>query len=199
MMRRMCLALYLLMLTSCTTSNTTDAVTIVTGTRLIADNGVSLTPTTGWWLVHQANCHTIQLTSGGTDIDRFELHTGIIAGSVLPIGNRYCRTSEADAEPHQRSQITYPDIQSAFLETLRQQKAQNIRSMYLRQTQFGAERGFRFEYAYTDKYGINRQGLVLGAQRAGALDLAVFDAPALYYFNHLRPDAEEMFASIRTP
>lgn len=199
MIRHAYLTICLLMLTACATNTPADMVTIVTGTRLITDNGVSFTPATGWWLVHRADCQTIELTSGGTDIDRFVLHTGIKTAAELPVGNRYCNASEMHAGPRPHNEMTYTDIQSLFLETLKQQKALNIRSMYMHQTPFGADRGFRFEYTYTDRYGINRQGLVQGAERAGALDLAVFDAPALYYFDHLRPAAEEMFASIRTP
>lgn len=199
MIGRSGMALCLALMASCTGSSDKDFVRPAPGTRLIADNGVSLVPPSGWWLVHRAGCGTILLTSGGTDIDRIELRTGITSGTELYTGIQPCHAQAENGSPHLPANITYTDVQSLFLDTLKQQNAQNIRSMYMHPIAFGAAHGFRFEYAYTDGHGLDRHGLAIGALRAGALDFVTFDAPALYYFDHLRPAAEELFTSIRTP
>lgn len=190
----------LVMTAACSSTKDKSFVQTAPATRIVADDGVSFLPPTGWWQVHFAGRKSIWFTAEGLDIDTFEFRAGL-----APDTDFYSSTTRQTAPANDstalifRAGMTAEDVMALQLAKLVRQGAHQVRGRDIHPSQFGALRGFRFRYDFVDRDGLARQGLALGVIRSGTLDLFTFDAPSLYYFDHLRPAAESALATIRTP
>lgn len=188
------------MTTACSSTKDKSFVQTAPATRIVADDGVSFLPPTGWWQVHFAGRKPIWLTAEGLDIDAFEFRAGL-----APDTDFYSSPTKQTAPTDDntalifRAGMTGEDVMALQLAKLVRQGAHQVRGGDLHPSQFGDVRGFRFRYNFVDRDGLARQGLALGAIRSGYLDLFTFDAPSLYYFDHLRPAVESALATIHTP
>lgn len=188
----------MLLLGGCASTKDKNFVQTAPATRLVADDGISFVPPAGWWQVHIAGHRNIRFTADGLDIDVLELRT-LAPGASFNDSVAKAPQTEAPTPLLYRSGMTAGDIQKLQLDTLGRHGARQIHGSELHPSQFGDVRGFRFRYYFVDHDGLARQGMALGAIRDGYLDLFTFDAPDFYYFEHLRPKVEEVWATLHTP
>jgi len=72
-----------------------------------------------------------------------------------------------------------------------------FQSRQLQPAQLGDSPGFRFDYAYTTKDSIDRQGLAFATLRGDRLYLIAFHGPRVHHFPVYRGEVERMIASVR--
>jgi len=66
----------------------------------------------------------------------------------------------------------------------------------LRPADFGRLPGFRFDFSYLSKEGLERQGIAFGSIHEGKLLLMVYSGTREYYFDKHKQDAEAIFSSV---
>ncbi len=66
----------------------------------------------------------------------------------------------------------------------------------LRPSDFGRLPGFRFDFSFLSKEGLERQGLALGSIHEGKLLLMVYTGTREYYFEKHKQDVEAIFSSV---
>jgi hypothetical protein len=66
----------------------------------------------------------------------------------------------------------------------------------LRPADFGRLPGFRFDFSFLSKEGLERQGVVLGSIHEGKLLLMVYTGTREYYFDKHKQDVETIFSSV---
>ena len=66
----------------------------------------------------------------------------------------------------------------------------------LRPADFGRLPGFRFDFSFLSKEGLERQGIALGSIHEGKLLLMVYSGTREYYFDKHKQDVEAIFSSV---
>jgi hypothetical protein len=66
----------------------------------------------------------------------------------------------------------------------------------LRPADFGRLPGFRFDFSFLSKEGLERQGIALGCIHEGKLLLVVYTGTKEYYFEKHKQDVETIFSSV---
>jgi len=66
----------------------------------------------------------------------------------------------------------------------------------LRPADFGRVPGFRFDFSFMSKEGLERQGLAVGSIHEGKLLLMVYTGTREYYFEKHKQDVETIFSSV---
>jgi len=66
----------------------------------------------------------------------------------------------------------------------------------LRPADFGKVPGFRFDFSFLSKEGLERQGIALGSIHEGKLLLIVYTGTREYYFDKHKQDVETIFSSV---
>jgi hypothetical protein len=66
----------------------------------------------------------------------------------------------------------------------------------LRPANFGKVPGFRFDFSFLSKEGLERQGIAFGSIHEGKLLLMVYSGAKEYYFDRHKQDVETIFSSV---
>jgi len=66
----------------------------------------------------------------------------------------------------------------------------------LRPADFGRLPGFRFDFSFLSKEGLERQGIAFGSIHEGKLLLMVYSGTREYYFDKHKQDVEAIFSSV---
>ena len=67
----------------------------------------------------------------------------------------------------------------------------------LRPQRLGRARGFRFDFSYALRDGLEKRGFAVGLVLKGRLHLILYRAATLYYFGKYKTEAERIIRSIR--
>jgi hypothetical protein len=132
-------------------------------------------------------------TVDGLGLDEMRFLTDIAQGKPL------LRVSGVDTTNlgHYESAMLPDDVMDLLAATLGKAGNQQVRAANLRPAPFGSAPGFRFDFGYLTKDGLQMKGTALMAQRNKKLDLIIFVAPSEYYYDHYAPIVDRIFASVK--
>lgn len=75
--------------------------------------------------------------------------------------------------------------------------ASSVEAGNLRPASFGSLSGFRFDFQFLSKDGLEREGLAFGAVNDGKLLLIVYTGTREYYFDRYKEEVESIIASLQ--
>ena len=190
-MKRLLAPLVVLLLAGCTQYALIAPEQVKVGTAL------TVRPETSWNRVNAATPGSVEIwTADGPSLDSLMFFHGIADGE--PLLDRSGGGSSQAPLPAFRSTMTPTEIMELFEATM----AQTTRSTLaagrgLRPADFGGAPGFRFDFAYTGRDEIERDGFVTGAIKDDELYLIFFQGTRLYHHEKHRAAAEAVAASAK--
>ena len=99
--------------------------------------------------------------------------------------------------PRFRKGMTFVEIQELVVDGLAVIGAQKLETKNLRSVQFGNHDGFRFEFEYVTKQGLEMSGVMVGSVVEEQLYLIAYSGARAHYFAKHREHVEKIIASIR--
>ena len=99
--------------------------------------------------------------------------------------------------PPFKSKMTAIEIKELFETSLAQIGVARMRTLNLRPESFGEVPGFRFEFTYVLKNGLEKQGFALGAVIGELLHMIIYSGTRLHYYPKHKDDVEALVRSIR--
>jgi len=177
----------LLVLAACQTFNLAES-----GKSVQLAKAFSITPARDWNLL--VNGQVQIWTIDGPILQRMRVFNGIENGKPLVDA----LSADQDKKPPVfESSMTPIEIRDLFVATIARVDQFNLETSELRPEAVADESGFRFEYNYTDKNGVDKRGFVLATIRNDRLYLFDYEAVALYYYDRYLDDAEQLVKSLR--
>lgn len=158
----------------------------------VGDN-VSVTPQIAWAQANHPGLDGKVWTADGVMLDSLMFFMGVEPGKPLI---KTAGMSKDDLPRPYKAGMVPDDVMDLLASNFSKLGYQQIKTSNLRPAPFGRAEGFRFDFAYTTKDGLEMRGLAIFAQRGGKLDLILFAAPGEYYFGHYADTVEKIFASI---
>lgn len=152
----------------------------------------SITPARDWNLA--VNGQVQIWTIDGPVLQRMRVFNGIESGEPLV----KALSSDKDRKPPVFENGMSPiEIRDLFVATIARIDQFNLETGALRPATIGDTDGFRFEYSYTDKNGVDRRGFVLATNQKKRLYLFDYEAVSLYYYDRYLDEAEQLVKSLR--
>ncbi|MFB3151000.1 MAG: hypothetical protein ACE10M_10595 [Alphaproteobacteria bacterium] len=99
--------------------------------------------------------------------------------------------------PPFKSKMTAIEIKELFETSLAQIGVARLKTLNLRPESFGKVAGFRFEFTYALKNGLEKQGFALGAVIDEKLHMIIYSGTRLHYYPKHKDDVERLVRSIR--
>ena len=155
-------------------------------------NGVKVSTEISWAKQDLPNLSGTVWTADGVELDALMFFTGVAEGKPLikpdAVRTKELRLYKADMIPD--------DVMELLTSNFGHIGYEQIKTANLRPAPFGAAQGFRFDFDFVTKGGLQMKGEALAAQRGKALDLILFMAPAEYYYDRYAPTVEKVFGSV---
>ncbi len=117
----------------------------------------------------------------------------------LEDGDKLFRLEGKKKMPTFDSDMTPLEIKELFEGSLARAEVGQVQTMNLRPVKFGTAGGFRFEFTYVTKDGLEIEGFVVGTVKDKKLYLIMYTGTRLYYYRKHKDDAERLVKSIRMP
>lgn len=126
------------------------------------------------------------------------IHGIIFINSILD-GEPLFLIASKDEEklPKFKAGMTPLELREVFEASLMAADAQAVKVTQLKPAKFGKLSGFRFEYNYKSKEGLEMKGIGLGVVHKDVLYALSYFAPKLYYFDKYKHEVEGIFNSIK--
>jgi hypothetical protein len=160
----------------------------------IAKSSIAASPDGEWNRLSSSDGHNIEVwTRDGDDLNRVAFF-----GAVTP-GMPLYRERKNAPLPKVTAGMLLPDIPALF-ETTYRARYQVSRMSIDRQepTTINGKPGIRFAYSYVrSEDEVQRSGVAVGAIVDGKLDLVVYEAPSIYYFEKDLPGFEHIVSTLR--
>ncbi len=99
--------------------------------------------------------------------------------------------------PPFKSKMTAIEIKELFETSLAHANVAQLKTLNLRPNGFGKAQGFRFEFTYVLKNGLEKQGFALGAVIDEKLHMIVYSGTRLHYYPKHKDEVERLVRSIR--
>ncbi len=99
--------------------------------------------------------------------------------------------------PPFKSKMTAIEIKELFEASLAQIGLARLKTLNLRPNDFGKVAGFRFEFTYVLKNGLEKQGFALGAVIDEKLHMIIYSGTRLHYYPKHKDEVERLIRSIR--
>ena len=161
----------------------------------VVGSDITVVPQVAWSQATNKTSFGQLWTIDGIGLDELRFYTGIRPGApLMPVPG----VQQRDLGKYDSSMLPN-DVMELLVSTLNKAGHQQIRTEALRPAPFGSLTGFRFDFSFANRDGLEMKGMALAAQRNGRLDLILFTAPAEYYFERHAPTVERIFASIQIP
>ncbi|MBT3929301.1 MAG: hypothetical protein HOF34_01155 [Rhodospirillaceae bacterium] len=176
----------LLVLSACQAYNLAES-----GKSIELAKSFSMTPARDWNLAVNGK---VQIwTIEGPILQRMQVFNGIEDGKPLV----EALSADQDKKPPVfEASMTPIEIRDLFVATIARVSQLTLETGELRPEAVADEAGFRFEYNYTDKNGVDKRGFVLATTRNDRLYLFDYAAVALYYYERYINDAEQLVKSL---
>lgn len=126
-----------------------------------------------------------------TKLPRFRSH--MTPSEVLEFFTASLKSVSGGIDTHQLSKgmVDATGIRAASI------NASSIEARNLRPASFGSLPGFRFDFQFLSKEGLEREGLAFGAIHDGKLLLIVYTGTREYYFEKYKGEVESILASVQ--
>ncbi len=125
-------------------------------------------------------------TVNGPLLDLLTFTSGLSSGQPLFAGLE-------GSPPTFRADMSAPEIAELIGATMTAAGATGFRMIAARPWRTGDAEGFRFDYRYEDKSGLEKRGTAVGLVREGRLWMIDFRAAADHFFQSLAPAVERIF------
>lgn len=119
--------------------------------------------------------------------------------AVFPVRPTRDNPVDTGKLPKFRKDMTAIEVVEAFETCMIRDGAEKMEISEIRPEKVGLQDGFRFEFTYETKNGLEMQGFGLGVIRNEELYLALYRGTRMYFFSKHREDAEAVFRSIEFP
>ncbi|HEX9585323.1 MAG TPA: hypothetical protein VGB36_12550 [Gammaproteobacteria bacterium] len=100
--------------------------------------------------------------------------------------------------PSYRSGMTAIEVEEFVIDTLARLGGTDVQAANLRPFQFGRTPGFRFEFTFLTREGLEFEGMAAGAEARDRLYLILYTGARSHYFGKHKNDVERIFESIQT-
>lgn len=175
----------LVMLTGCT------MYTLVEPHRTEIDGLYTVEPQISW--SEATSGKTRIWTVDGSALQELRFVTGIDDGEALFI----VEGRDEAKNPKFRKGMTFLEIKELIADGLAVTGAQQLETKNLRPIRFGNHDGFRFEFEYVTKEGLEKSGVVVGSVVEERLYLIAYSGARAHYFANHRDHVEKIIASIQ--
>ncbi len=98
--------------------------------------------------------------------------------------------------PKFKSYMKANEVMEFILDSWRYSGVVQVKATNLRPIQFGKAPGYRFEYTYVSKNGLEMEGLAIGAVLHEQLYLIMYEGTRQYYFQKHKLDVEKIIESV---
>ena len=112
-------------------------------------------------------------------------------------GDALFRSRAGQKLPPFKSKMTAIEIKELFETSLAQIGVARLKTLNLRPGRFGKVPGFRFEFIYVLRNGLEKQGFALGAVIDEKLHMIIYSGTRLHYYPKLKDEVERLVRSIR--
>jgi hypothetical protein len=167
----------------------TGAYSLVAPGRVAIDDEFSVKSTIAWSELTYGERHL--WTVDGAGLDAIWFYAGIADGEAL-IAN----VDQDEDAPRFDADMRPSEVMELVVDSLSRAGAVNVEASGLRPAAFGAMSGYRFELTLQTAEGLIKRGLAIGTIDDAKLQLIVYLAAGLYYYDKYRDEAESIFASV---
>jgi hypothetical protein len=130
-------------------------------------------------------------TINGEGLEAIWFYAGINDGDAL-----ITNVAEDENAPRFDSDMRPNEIMELVVDSIGLIGAVNVEGKGLRPAQFGSVKGYRFELTFQTAEGLIKRGLAVGTIQEGELQLIVYLAADLYYYDKYLDEVENIFASV---
>lgn len=160
--------------------------------RVKVSDTYTVSPQIPWNRVNTASMTNIeQWTVDGSGLQALMFVSNVEDGQPLfPV-------REKKSMPVFRSSMNSLEIKDLFVASMAGLDAQHVKVRKLRPSAFGGADGFRFEFSYATKGGLEKRGIATGAVRGDKLHMILYMGTRLHYFGKYKRAAEGVMGSVR--
>lgn len=150
----------------------------------------SVEPQITWSSVEQGKKEV--WTVDGPALEQVLFVTGLEDGEAL-----VSASGEGPQPPQYRATMGPTEVAELVIDTVSTTRGTQVQARNLRPFEFGSAAGFRFEFNFLTKDGLEMDGLAAGAVVHDRLYLIVFTGARQHYFPRYRPQVEKIIESVR--
>jgi hypothetical protein len=130
-------------------------------------------------------------TIDGAGLEAVWFYAGIEDGDAL-----ITNVDQDEDAPRFDSDMRPNEVMELVVDSLGLIGSVNVEGTGLRPAEFGSVKGFRFELTLQTQEGLIKRGLAVGAMQDGKLQLIVYLAADLYYYDKYLDEVENILASV---
>lgn len=152
-------------------------------------NEFSVGPNRAWSQAQYGERHL--WTINGVALEAIWFYAGIEDGEALIVdvgADEDVPRFDADMRPN--------EVMELILDSLGRTGAVNVAGTGLRPAEFGSMTGYRFELTLQTQEGLMKRGMAIGTIREQKLQLIVYLAADMYYYDTYLDEAERIFSSV---
>ena len=164
--------------------------TLVEPGRVTIDDEFSVDSNIAWSQLVFGERHL--WTVDGAGLEAIWFYAGIKDGDAL-----MTNVDEDEDAPRFDSDMRPNEVMELVVDSLGRSGAVDVEATGLRPAKFGTMNGYRFELSMLTPEGLIKRGLAIGAIEENKLQLIVYLAAGLYYYDKYRDEAESIFASVQ--
>ena len=149
----------------------------------------SVGPTMAWSQAQFGERHL--WTINGVALEAIWFYAGIKDGEALIVNagaDEDVPRFDADMRPN--------EVMELILDSLGRTGTVNVAGSGLRPAEFGSMKGYRFKLSLQTQEGLMKRGMAIGTIREQKLQLIVYLAADMYYYDRYLNEAERIFASV---
>jgi hypothetical protein len=183
-MKRIGLALVFL-LTGCATTH----YTLVAPGEVVMSDLYSVKPAIQWSEIKKGDVRL--WTINGAELESIRFISGIREGvAIMDI------TEEKHETPF-RPSMSETEVVDAIVDSFALSGAQQVEAKNLRPANFGSLDGFRFELAFLNSDGLEKDGAIVGVISDQSLYLIIYTGTRIHYYPRYAGQFEEIVSSIK--
>ena len=130
-------------------------------------------------------------TINGLELDAIWFYAGIKDGEALIVD-----VGADEDVPRFDAGMRPNEVMELILDSLGRTGAIHVEGTGLRPAKFGTMKGYRFELTLQTHEGLIKRGMAIGTIREQKLQLIVYLAADMYYYDKYLDEAERIFASV---
>jgi len=130
-------------------------------------------------------------TVNGAGLEAVWFYAGIEDGKAL-----ITNVDEDEDAPRFNADMRPNEVMELVVDSIGLTGAVNVDATGLRPAQFGSMKGYRFELTLQTAEGLIKRGLAIGTIEEEKLQLIVYLAADMYYYDQYVDEAERIFASV---
>ncbi len=168
--------------------NACTAYSLVEPGKIDVGGAYFVTVDTAW--SRSQNGHLYSLTKDGYAIQALQMSTGVKQDEHF-----FTALTQQEQPPYKKD-LSLIELQQFIHDSFVASGAEQISFSEIRPEPFGGWQGIRAEFDFYTKSGLHKRAIVAGAQNDGKFYFILYHAPALYFFDKNKQDAEDIIRSV---